>query len=76
MRRHMRSVRAAALLALLFVASAAVAAVAAGAGPREDALAVIDRWVQASNASDVDGITRLYAPVASFMGTGSRTVGD
>ena len=44
------------------------------AGPRDDAMAVIDKWVQAFGASDVDGITRLYAPDALFMGTGSRTV--
>lgn len=59
------------LCALLFTLGPAAPA---GAGPREDALAVIDRWVQAFGASDVDAITALYAPDALFMGTGSRTV--
>jgi len=36
------------------------------AGPRDDAMAVIDKWLQAFGASDVDGITRLYAPDALF----------
>jgi uncharacterized protein (TIGR02246 family) len=44
------------------------------AGPREEAMAVLDRWVQAFSASDVDTISGLYAPDALFMGTGSRTV--
>jgi uncharacterized protein (TIGR02246 family) len=44
------------------------------AGPREEALSVIDRWVQAFGASDVDAIVKLYAPDALFMGTGSRAV--
>jgi uncharacterized protein (TIGR02246 family) len=44
------------------------------AGPRDDAMAVIDKWLQAFSASDVDGITGLYAPDALFMGTGSRAV--
>lgn len=47
---------------------------AAFAGPRDDAMAVIERWVQAFGSSDVDAITKLYAPDALFMGTGSRTV--
>lgn len=46
----------------------------AAAGPREEAIAVIEQWVQAFDASDVDAITRLYAPDALFMGTGSRAV--
>jgi uncharacterized protein (TIGR02246 family) len=47
---------------------------AALAGPREDALAVLDKWTNAFAASDVDAIVRLYAPDALFMGTGSKTV--
>ena len=47
---------------------------AAHAGPRDEAMAVIEKWVQAFGASDVDAITRLYAPDALFMGTGSREV--
>jgi uncharacterized protein (TIGR02246 family) len=56
-------------LLLLFLSSGM-----AWAGPREDAMAVLEKWVQAFGASDVDGITKLYAPDALFMGTGSRTV--
>jgi uncharacterized protein (TIGR02246 family) len=44
------------------------------AGPKEDALQVVEKWSKAFNASDVDGITNLYAPDALFLGTGSKTV--
>ena len=47
---------------------------AAFAGPKEDALQVIDAWAKAFAASDVDGIVRLYAPDALFIGTGSKAV--
>jgi uncharacterized protein (TIGR02246 family) len=46
----------------------------ATAGPKEDALQVVEKWSKAFNASDVDGITNLYAPDALFLGTGSKTV--
>ncbi len=65
--------RRAASIALATILFAAGSAAAAAAGPREEAMAVIDRWVQAFSASDVDAITNLYAPDALFMGTGSRT---
>jgi uncharacterized protein (TIGR02246 family) len=44
------------------------------AGPKEDALQVVDRWAKAFTDSDVDGIVKLYAPDATFLGTGSKTV--
>lgn len=66
--------RSTALLGLCAVLVTLGTAAPASAGPREDALAVIDRWVQAFGASDVDAITKLYAPDALFMGTGSRAV--
>ncbi len=47
---------------------------AAIAGPKEEALAVVDEWVKAFAASDVDAIVKLNAPDALFMGTGSKTV--
>jgi uncharacterized protein (TIGR02246 family) len=47
---------------------------AANAGPKEDALAVLDKWTKAFSASDVDGIVKLYAPDALFVGTSSRSV--
>ena len=44
------------------------------AGPKEDALQVLDKWTKAFTDSDVDGIVKLYAPDALFLGTGSKTV--
>lgn len=44
------------------------------AGPKEDALEILNQWSQAFAASDVDKIVSLYAPDATFMGTGSKTV--
>jgi uncharacterized protein (TIGR02246 family) len=44
------------------------------AGPREDALAVVERWAAAFTASDVDAVMSLYAPDATFLGTSSREV--
>jgi hypothetical protein len=46
----------------------------ASAGPKEDALQVVDNWMKLFSASDVDGITKLYSPDALFMGTGSKSV--
>lgn len=47
---------------------------AAAAGPKEEALQVVDQWTQAFARSDVDGILKLYAPDALFVGTGSKTL--
>ena len=47
---------------------------AAIAGPREDALQVVEKWAKAFTDSDVDGIVKLHAPDTLFMGTGSKTV--
>ena len=44
------------------------------AGPEEDAVQVVEKWVAAFRASDVDAIVGLYAPDAMFLGTGSRSV--
>jgi len=46
----------------------------ANAGPKEEALQVLEKWTKAFTDSDVDGIVKLYAPDASFLGTGSKTV--
>ncbi len=43
------------------------------AGPKEDALLVVEKWDKAFVASDVDGMLRLYAPDATFIGTSSKT---
>ena len=47
---------------------------AAIAGPKEEALVVVDQWAKAFSDSDVDGIVKLYAPDALFLGTGSKRV--
>ncbi len=54
----------------LFVSLCSVAI----AGPKEDALQVLEKWTKAFSDSDVDGIVKLYAPDTTFMGTGSKTV--
>ena len=57
------------VLALLGLLTSAV-----NAGPKEDAVAILDKWTKAFSASDVDGIVKLYAPDALFLGTTSKTV--
>jgi uncharacterized protein (TIGR02246 family) len=42
---------------------------AAFPGPREDAFAVIEQFKKAFDASDVDGVVRLFARDAVFLGT-------
>jgi uncharacterized protein (TIGR02246 family) len=44
------------------------------AGPKEDALHVVEKWAKAFTDSDVDGIVKLYAPDTTFLGTGSKSV--
>jgi uncharacterized protein (TIGR02246 family) len=44
------------------------------AGPKEEALQVLDAWTKAFTNSDVDGIVQLYSPDALFLGTASKTV--
>src|ERR1700733_2620258 len=56
------------------IAALAAFSSVATAGPKEDALQVVEKWSKAFNASDVDGITSLYAPDALFLGTGSKAV--
>src|SRR5688572_12954001 len=46
----------------------------ATAGPKEDALQVVEKWARAFSDSDVDAIVKLHAPDALFLGTGSKTV--
>ena len=47
---------------------------AAIAGPKEEALQVLEKWAKAFTDSDVDAIVKLHAPDALFMGTQSTTV--
>ena len=44
------------------------------AGPKEDALQVLEKWTKAFSDSDVDGIVKIYASDATFLGTGSKAV--
>ena len=44
------------------------------AGPRQDALQVLEKWAKAFTDSDVDAIVKLHAPDALFMGTASKNV--
>jgi uncharacterized protein (TIGR02246 family) len=59
------------LFTLLFLVLSSSASVA---GPKEEALQVLEKWTKAFADSDVDAIVKLYAPDALFMGTGSKTV--
>ena len=59
---------------LVYVALFALLCSTATAGPKEDALQVLEKWTKAFSDSDVDGIVRLYAPDTTFLGTGSKTV--
>lgn len=44
------------------------------AGPKEEALQVLDNWAKAFTESDVNGIVKLYSPDSLFLGTGSKTL--
>ena len=44
------------------------------AGPKEEAVAVVEKWTIAFSHSDVDGIVKLYSPDALFFGTGSKAL--
>lgn len=59
------------LLAAVLFASLCSTAIA---GPKEDALQVLEKWTKAFSDSDVDGIVKLYASDTTFLGTGSKTV--
>jgi len=58
------------LICILMFALCSVAC----AGPKEEAVSVVDKWTNAFSASDVDGILKLYAPDATFFGTSSKTL--
>ena len=44
------------------------------ASPANEALQVVQRWAAAFSESNVDAVVGLYAPDASFFGTGSKTL--
>ena len=58
----------------LFIALLTAVCSTVWAGPREEAMTVIEKWAKAFNESDVDSIVSLYAPDALFFGTGSQTL--
>jgi uncharacterized protein (TIGR02246 family) len=55
---------------VLFAALSSVAI----AGPKEEALQVVEKWDKAFTDADVDGMVKLYAPDALFVGTSSKAV--
>ena len=59
------------LIAVALLASLCSTAIA---GPKEEALQVLEKWTKAFTDSDVDGIVKLYASDTTFLGTGSKTV--
>ena len=44
------------------------------AGPREEALQVVEKWTNAFTNSDLDGIFNLHATDAVLIGTGSKAL--
>ena len=65
------------LVAATVVAPASTLSLGSSAvtGPKAEALQVLAKWIQAFNASDINGIVSLYAPDALFIGTGSTEIG-
>ena len=60
---------------LVVVAVALITAWSAAlAGPKEDAMSVVEKWAKAFTESDVDTIVKLYSADALFIGTGSQMV--
>jgi uncharacterized protein (TIGR02246 family) len=46
----------------------------AAAGPKEEAFLVVEEFKKAFDASDVQGVVKLFAPDAIFLGTSSPKV--
>ena len=69
MKSQLRSVRASVACLLVLCGCRAD-----GDGPANDAMAVVQRWATAFDQSNVDAIVNLYAPDASFFGTGSKAL--
>jgi uncharacterized protein (TIGR02246 family) len=58
----------------LAMLSLAVLHQAAIAGPKEEAFGVVEQFKRAFDASDVEGIVKLFAPDAIFLGTVSPKI--
>jgi uncharacterized protein (TIGR02246 family) len=54
------------LLACALLATLSISAIA---GPKEDAFQVVEEFKKAFDASDVQGVVKLFAPDAVFLGT-------
>jgi uncharacterized protein (TIGR02246 family) len=54
---------------LLLACALLIWPVAAFSGPKEDAFLVVEQFKKAFDASDVDGVVKLFAPDAVFLGT-------
>ena len=63
----MRVISSAVALVVLFSTSAL-------AGPKEEALLLLEKWAKAFTDSDVDAIVKFHAPDGLFMGTASKNV--
>jgi len=46
----------------------------ANAGPKEEALQIVEKWTAAFTNSDLDGIVKLHATDAVLIGTGSKAL--
>lgn len=59
---------------LFIVSVLLMSSVAAIAGPKEDALQIVQNWGKAFSDSDVNAIVNLYATDALMIGTAGKTV--
>ena len=55
-------------ISLMFLGTSAFA------GPKEEAVQVVERWAKAFTEADVDTIVSLYASDAVFIGTSSKMI--
>src|SRR5690349_4674473 len=59
---------------LLICAALMTVPLSAMAGPKEDAFQVVEQFKAAFDASDVQGVVKLFAPDAIFLGTVSPKI--
>lgn len=66
------------LASLLFIVLLAIVLTpsTAGAGPAEDANAVVDRWSAAYTSNDPDAVVAMYTPDAILLGTVSPVISE
>jgi uncharacterized protein (TIGR02246 family) len=61
---------------VIFIALTLISPTLAGAGPAEDANAVIDRWSAAYSSNDPETIAKNYCADASLLGTVSPVMSE